>query len=386
MQRSLFFIFFTLRKDQLGAEVDEIGHPACISCQQPTVAAVNSSEVTVGQHQPPDRIQRLFTTCLREMETKRGGRCALEGEFCHVTRSKQYFAATGSIPSYLCKSSLGVVLSFSRWEVSLKPNAGHRKPSVCTQASPALLAAAPVCFVRFSTPNSQSPKCYSTEEMVLGCPSSHSNIKSCGDLECRKAGGGPTTYRYCYLAYSLLWEMFPKAARSLFSKVATALWSSLLTSDGILAFYFLFFCHMRYFYPTSPWCLFVLYRWWCALSTFGNTTWLALCPWRKEHLQRYLASQPAPAACAALCSARWLEPAEDPVVHLALCCKMKFSCVLWCSWWRCFVFLKTLRKPWLIYVLARLLIDSRRNSDWMYLLLSILAPHRNPCLQRLVSF
>lgn len=85
-----FFFFFTLRKDQLGAEVNEIGHPACISCQQPTVAAVKSSEVTVGQHQPPDRIRRLFTTCLREMETKQGGRCALGGEFCHVTRSKQH--------------------------------------------------------------------------------------------------------------------------------------------------------------------------------------------------------------------------------------------------------------------------------------------------------
>lgn len=177
----------------------KIGHPACISCQQPTVAAVNSSEVTVGQHQPPDRIRRLFTTCLREMETKQGGRCALGGEFCHVTRSKQH-CCHWKHPFLPLQISPCCCAFFQPLRSELKTKCWPRKPSVCAQASPALLAAAPVCFVRFSTPNSQSPNCYSPEEMVLGCPSSHSNIKSCGDLEWRKAGGGPATYSYCNLA------------------------------------------------------------------------------------------------------------------------------------------------------------------------------------------
>lgn len=45
----------------------------------------------------------------------------------------------------------------------------------------------------------------------------------------------------------------------------------------------------------------------------------------------------------------------------------------------CILFLKTARRHSLIYLLVRLIIDSRTNSDWKYLLLSILTLLQNPC-------
>lgn len=71
------------------------------------------------------------------------------------------------------------------------------------------------------------------------------------------------------------------------------------------------------------------------------------------------------------------ETTEHAGIHLVLWCKVIFG------WICCYTFLKTFRKPSAVYVCARLIIDSRRDSD---LLPSILALHRNPCLQRLVSF
>lgn len=77
--------FFTIRREQLGAKVNAMGHPTSISCQQ-LPQLLHSSEVTVGRSQLSHNVQRVFRICLREAETKRDGQRAFKGEIFHATK------------------------------------------------------------------------------------------------------------------------------------------------------------------------------------------------------------------------------------------------------------------------------------------------------------
>lgn len=77
--------FFTIRREQLGAKVNAMGHPTSISCQQ-QLQLLHSSEVTVGCCQLSDNVQIVFRICLREMEMKWGGQHAFKGEVFRATK------------------------------------------------------------------------------------------------------------------------------------------------------------------------------------------------------------------------------------------------------------------------------------------------------------
>lgn len=131
--------FFTIRREQLGAKVNAMGHPTSISCQQ-LPQLLHSSEVTVGRSQLSHNVQRVFRICLREAEMKRAGQRAFKGEIFHATKRTEALTATENVPSHLGTSPLCSPSALLRtvWG-ELKPNADHVKPSVHMHAFPAVL-------------------------------------------------------------------------------------------------------------------------------------------------------------------------------------------------------------------------------------------------------